>query len=529
MNRTEFGKYTLIERISHGGMAEVFRAKTTGAAGFERTVALKVLLPQIASEEDVITMLIDEAKIAGQLSHANIAQTFDLGQVDGRYFIVQEFVDGLDLRRLTAKLKRRGGGALEIGHACHIVLRVCEGLDYAHNKRDLRGVPLEIVHRDISPQNVIVSYEGEVKLIDFGIARAAGRVTRTLAGLVKGKFAYMSPEQIRGLPTDRRSDVFACGILLHELLSGKPLFLRDSDYETLERTRSAAIEPPSAHDPSIPPELDRITLRALARHVEDRYPSALALRDDLWAFVQQHGCHSSRGELGAWMRSAFDESNTVPSAMPVEELSQVTDADAADGFPGTYPGSLAADADTLTGGTIVDRVVDRVVDRGREHDTAVGGGRPAHRGAPAFLDETTSERPPPARFAPAAAPVAPPPAAARPVLRGRAPSISGRGPTRDPDRSSPYLAYVDPNERARSDSIIPREDPNREDLVPTSLELLRSSGILAPLPPATAAAPPRRRGDNVVAAVIIVLLIGVAVVGGLVLWRNADPIERAAP
>ena len=193
-----FGKYTLLERISHGGMAEVFRASTL-ESGFERIVAIKLLLPQVAMDDEFVTMLIDEAKIAGQLSHANIAQIFDLGSADDRYYIVQEYVAGRDLRTILRDLGDLDQ-RLALAQSCHILLKVCEGLDYAHNKRDAVGNPLNLVHRDISPQNVIASYEGEIKLIDFGIVKAEGRATRTLAGLVKGKFAYMSPEQLRGLP-----------------------------------------------------------------------------------------------------------------------------------------------------------------------------------------------------------------------------------------------------------------------------------------------------------------------------------------
>ena len=299
-----FGKYLLLERISHGGMAEVFRAKAQGTAGFERVVAIKLLLPQVADDTDFITMLIDEAKIAGQLSHANIAQIFDLGQVDGRYYIAQEYVPGKDLRAILRHLEERGA-RLSVAQSCHIILKVCEALDYAHNKRDPSGQPLNLVHRDISPQNVIVSHEGEVKLIDFGIVKAEGRATRTLAGLVKGKFAYMSPEQIRGLPVDRRSDVFACGILLHELLSGRPLFKRGTEFETLQRARVGEIEPPSLLNPEVTQALDRVALRALARHVDDRYQSALALRDGLWEVVRENGHYHSRDQLAAWMLETF--------------------------------------------------------------------------------------------------------------------------------------------------------------------------------------------------------------------------------
>ena len=316
-----FGKYTLLERISHGGMAEVFRARTLGEAGFERIVAIKLLLPQVAMDEEFVTMLIDEAKIAGQLSHANIAQIFDLGRADDRYYIVQEYVPGRDLRAILRHLSDRNE-RLSLAQCCHILLKVCEGLDYAHNKRDAAG-PLNLVHRDISPQNVIASYEGEIKLIDFGIVKAEGRATRTLAGLVKGKFAYMSPEQLRGLPVDRRSDVFACGIVLHELLTGEPLFKRGTEFETLRRARYADIEAPSKVNPEVPPELDRIALKGLARHVDDRYQSALQFRDELWEFVRSHGCFYTRNELAAWMRQTF------PEGSPAGDLDLETDSPSA--------------------------------------------------------------------------------------------------------------------------------------------------------------------------------------------------------
>ncbi len=301
-----FGKYTLLDRISHGGMAEVFRAKTFGAAGFERIVAIKLLLPDVARDQDFVTMLIDEAKIAGQLSHANIAQIFDLGMAEGRYYIVQEYVNGLDLRKILRRLAK-SGRRLSVAQAIHIVLKACEGLEYAHNRRDAAGKPLNLVHRDVSPQNILISSEGEVKLIDFGIAKAEGRSTRTLAGLIKGKFAYMSPEQIRGLPVDCRSDVFATGIVLHELLTNKPLFKRKSEFETLKRARSGVIDSPSKLNPDVSPGLDEIALRALARHVEDRYASALELRDALWQFSRSSGDFYSRNELAAWMADEIAE------------------------------------------------------------------------------------------------------------------------------------------------------------------------------------------------------------------------------
>jgi serine/threonine protein kinase len=314
MNEIRFDKYRLLERISHGGMAEVFRAKTFGAAGFEREVAIKLLLPTVAMDREFITMLIDEAKIAGQLNHANIAQIFDLGMAEGRYYIVQEYVAGRDLRAIIRRC-RSLKQPLTVAQACYVMLKVCEGLDYAHNKRDPNGQPLNLVHRDVSPQNVLLGMDGQVKLIDFGIAKAEGRATRTMAGLVKGKFAYMSPEQIRGLPVDRRSDVFACGIVFHELLTTKPLFLRKSEFETLKRARSGEILPPSDDNPEVPEELDEIVLTALARHVDDRYQSAQAMREALWEFIKSSSEFYSQTQMAEWMMDTFGtpEENTQTS------------------------------------------------------------------------------------------------------------------------------------------------------------------------------------------------------------------------
>ncbi len=190
-------------------MAEVFKAKAFGVEGFERLVAVKRILPNIAEDEEFIAMFIDEAKIAVQLKHANIAQIFDLGKVEDSFFIALEYVHGKDLRVDLRPQPPARRGRCRSRRRAYIVMQVCEGLDYAHNKRDGQGRELHLVHRDISPQNVLVGYEGEVKLIDFGIAKAAGKASKTQAGILKGKFGYMSPEQVRGLPIDRRSDVFA--------------------------------------------------------------------------------------------------------------------------------------------------------------------------------------------------------------------------------------------------------------------------------------------------------------------------------
>jgi len=299
-----FGKYYLLERINVGGMAEVFKAKTVGVEGFERIVALKRILPSIAEDEEFITMFIDEAKIAVQLQHANIAQIFDLGKVDDSYFIALEYVNGRDLRGIFDDLRKQGQ-VMPMPQVCHLIMQLCEGLDYAHNKRDAQGRDLNLVHRDVSPQNVLISYEGEVKLIDFGIAKAAGKASKTQAGILKGKFGYMSPEQVRGLPIDRRSDIFALGIVLYEMLTSERLFIGESDFSTLEKVRNVEIIPPSSFNSDIPDKLERIVLKALEKNVEDRYQNAIDLHDDLQMFMHSVGLFASRKDLSAWMKRTF--------------------------------------------------------------------------------------------------------------------------------------------------------------------------------------------------------------------------------
>jgi serine/threonine protein kinase len=347
-----FGKYYLLERINVGGMAEVFKAKTFGVEGFERLLAVKRILPNIAEDEEFITMFIDEAKIAVQLQHANIAQIFDLGKVDDSFFIALEYVHGRDLRSIFDRMRNRAE-TLPIAMACYVTMQVCEGLDYAHNKRDAQGRELNLVHRDISPQNVLIGYEGECKLIDFGIAKAAGKASKTQAGILKGKFGYMSPEQVRGLPIDKRSDIFAVGIVLYELLTGERLFIGESDFSTLEKVRNVEIEPPSSYNKKIPQELERVVLKALARDPEDRYANAIDLHDDLQSFLYSVGEFFSRKDLAAWMKKTFameiEEDNAKLEefrqiAPPVAASAEVSRRAAVGGLPQGRPGGTNAKA-----------------------------------------------------------------------------------------------------------------------------------------------------------------------------------------
>ncbi len=299
-----FGKYLLLDRISVGGMAEVFRAKSYGVEGFEKVIAIKRILPAMGEDKDFIKMFIDEAKIAGQLSHANICHIFELGKIQGSHFIAMEYIWGKDLLQIQNRL-RKVGQVMPVGMACYVISKVCEGLDYAHRKKDAMGRPLEIIHRDCSPQNVLVSYEGEVKIIDFGIARAASRSSRTNAGVLKGKFGYMSPEQVRGLPLDHRSDLFALGTCFYESLTGERLFLGESDFSTLEKVRNADVRPPSQLNQNIPPEVETLVMRALARDAKSRFESGAEMHAELQAFLTRQSVPFTNKTLADWLRSAF--------------------------------------------------------------------------------------------------------------------------------------------------------------------------------------------------------------------------------
>jgi serine/threonine-protein kinase len=246
-------------------------------------------------------MFKDEARIAVQLQHGNIAQIYNLGHELDSFYIALEFVAGRDLRAIFDRCKKQRT-TVPLAQVCFIVMKVCEGLDYAHNKKDKTGQPLNIVHRDVSPPNIIVSYEGEVKIVDFGVVKAAGRVSQTQAGILKGKFGYMSPEQVKGHPLDRRCDVFSVGVCMWELLTGRRLFHGETDFSTLEKVRSGEVEPPSSINPEIPPELEAIVLKALAAEPTQRYQSASELHDALQAFLFSKELFYSRKDLAAWMR-----------------------------------------------------------------------------------------------------------------------------------------------------------------------------------------------------------------------------------
>lgn len=300
----KIGKYLLFYEIGSGGMASVFIARLMTSTGVGKWVAIKKIHPHLAKEKQFVEMFVDEAHLAAQLQHPNVVQVFDVDEHDGLPYIVMEYLKGENLTALiqtTAKQKQR----IPYTMAAKILSYVCEGLHHAHELTNSDGSLLGVVHRDISPQNVFITYDGIVKLVDFGIAKAAGRLTHTQTGYLKGKYAYMSPEQALGQDVDRRSDIFALGIVLYEITTYKRLFKSDSDFEILRKVISVEVPNPSKLVNNYPPNLERIVLKALEQKPENRYQNAREMQKDLEQFINSTGEIIGSAELGELMNSLF--------------------------------------------------------------------------------------------------------------------------------------------------------------------------------------------------------------------------------
>lgn len=282
---TLFGRYQLLEPLAVGGMAEVYRAQTAGASGFVKEVVIKRILPQFSEDQNFVRMFVDEARLAARLHHPNIVQVFDFDVADATYYIAMEYVEGVDLRSVLERASGRGE-QLELAECLFIVKEIAKALDYAH-RRHHKGQALEIVHRDVSPHNVMISFEGDVKLTDFGIAKATSRITQTQEGIVKGKTAYMSPEQAAGEPLDGRSDLFSLGTVLFELVAMRRLFVGESERDILLKVLDANIPSPKAYRRDLPDELERIIRKLLARRADRRYSGAGSLLKDLGRLYRQ--------------------------------------------------------------------------------------------------------------------------------------------------------------------------------------------------------------------------------------------------
>jgi serine/threonine protein kinase len=306
-----FGKYELLRRMRLGGMAEVFRA--CEPPDRDRLLAIKRILPSFTDEADYVAMFIDEARLSMRFQHPGIVRAFELGQIGDEYYIALEYVDGQDVATLLARAREQSQ-PLPVAIACRIALDVCAALEYAHALRGDVGEPLAIVHRDVSPQNVLVSYSGDVKLIDFGIAKSTEQLMRTQAGLLKGKYGYLSPEQARGQTLDRRSDLFSLGVCLYEMLSATRLFEGKNDFSTMRKVREGEIVSLHRRNASVPPALSAIVQRALARQRNDRFQTAGEMAVALEGFVRAGNHRCDREQLAQFMRERFrDEAAAAAS------------------------------------------------------------------------------------------------------------------------------------------------------------------------------------------------------------------------
>jgi serine/threonine protein kinase len=297
------GDYHLIRRLAQGGMGEVFLAKRVGVGGFEKTFAIKRMLDSLSGSEEFVAMFFDEARLAARLSHPNIAQIYDFGQVDGHYYLAMEHIPGEDLNAIIKLLFERGLDA-PLPIALRIVTEICNGLEYAHTLSE-DGQPLGIIHRDVSPSNVMVSYQGAVKLLDFGIAKATSRLAQTRTNSMKGKVSFVAPEQIRGLPLDGRADLFSLGICFYALLTRRHPFRRDSEVATMHAINQGATPDPRQLRPDLPPAIAAIVTRALARERDDRFASAADMRAALQEALATLNVGRSGPDIGPWLAELF--------------------------------------------------------------------------------------------------------------------------------------------------------------------------------------------------------------------------------
>jgi len=336
-----FGKYLLLAKIASGGMAELFQGKIVSVKGFEKPVAIKKLLPHLTQDNNLVNMFVNEAKLAAFLTHQNIVQIYDLGSIEGTYFIAMEYLHGKDLRAMTNKARRREV-PVPLEFALYIVSRICAGLEYAHKLKDFQGNPLNIIHRDISPQNIIVTYEGEVKIVDFGIAKAATHSSETKVGIIKGKLAYMSPEQAAGKSVDHRSDIFSTGILLYELVTQRRMF-EGTDLEVLDRVRKGEFAAAEVVAPTLPGRILTILQRALAHDPDRRYQSCAEMLPDLEEGFSDFSVRPSAEILGHYMKGLFTEEMATELSALQEAQTQIT--------PVEDPGSVEPTTVTGAAGT----------------------------------------------------------------------------------------------------------------------------------------------------------------------------------
>ncbi|MGE0320869.1 MAG: serine/threonine protein kinase [Polyangiaceae bacterium] len=313
-------RYRVVQRIAAGGMAEVFRAESAGLEGFKKKVAIKRVLPHLSEKKQFIGMFLDEARLSAHLSHSNCVQVFDIGVGDNTYFIVMEFVDGADLKA-TIEYTRKHYRTFPVEEAVSICVKICEGLSYAHELKDDNGEPLTIVHRDMSPPNVLITRYGEVKIVDFGLAKANSQLEHSEPGIIKGKFSYLSPEAALGHAVDARTDIFAVGIILWEMLAGRRLFLGETDLETVRQVQAAKIPSIRELNPNVSPELEQVLLASLARDPAVRYQTARDLGRDLNEILFRSDRAVSAFDIATLVQQVIDARDQEKQARPKDKAS----------------------------------------------------------------------------------------------------------------------------------------------------------------------------------------------------------------
>ncbi len=298
------GRYEVISHLATGGMAQIFLARQTGLGSFERHVVLKTIVRERASDQRFVNMFLDEAKLAATLNHQNVAQVYEVDQADGAYFMAMEYVHGENARAILETTIRRGW-TIPLELALMVVSGAAAGLHHAHERRGKGGQPLNIVHRDVSPANIMVGFDGSVKVLDFGIAKAEERATKTVGGTIKGKYGYMSPEQCKGKPIDRRSDIFALGIVLYELTTLRRAFKGNDDFDTMKKIVAGDVMLPSVAVPGYPRELESIVLTAMANDANQRFQNAQEMIEALDAFAVREKLTGSNTAMGRYMVQLF--------------------------------------------------------------------------------------------------------------------------------------------------------------------------------------------------------------------------------
>jgi serine/threonine-protein kinase len=326
------GKYQLIAEIARGGMGVVYLAMIQGPGNFNKLVVVKELKPELVEEPTFLTMFLDEARLAARLSHPNIVQTNEVGNDGDRYYLAMEYLDGRGFDHVRRRARSTGSG-LSLAMSLRVLCDMLAGLDYAHRLTDFDGTPLGVVHRDVSPQNVFVTFDGQVKLLDFGIAKAADSTHETRAGVFKGKVAYMSPEQARGTKVDPRADVFSTGVMLWEILTGRRTREGQNDQEKLWALVAADLPRASSIKPSVPPELDEICARAMAWDRDERYASARDLGDDLERYLAKTGEIVTARDLAARVTEMFREDRTTTNALIEAYVANARSGVSRDGLP----------------------------------------------------------------------------------------------------------------------------------------------------------------------------------------------------